>query len=59
LLESSNQYRFNGVNERALWQSFSKFWPVVANRNVIRRMTDSFADSGRPSDKQTLTNRGF
>jgi len=56
---SRYQSCFNGGLERALWQSFSKFWPVTANCITIRPVTDTFADSGHPSCEQTLINKGF
>jgi len=39
--------------------NFSEYQPAVANCFLSLRMTGNFADSGRPSGKQTLINKGF
>ncbi len=49
----------NGLFERQRWQSFRKFWPVVANSFTRCPVADTFADSGRPSFQETLFYAGF
>jgi len=53
------QSRIHGGFERQWWQSFSKFWPVVANCFTNRLVTDTFADSGRPPFQEALYLRGL
>ena len=47
--------RTNGGHEREV----AEFQPVLSNCFTIRPVTDTFADSGRPSGEQTLLNKGF
>jgi hypothetical protein len=47
--------RTNGGHEREV----AEFQPVLSNCFTIRPVTDTFADSGRPSVQETLIHTGF